>query len=98
MERAEKHFGKIPKRAIPQRNRPRASPPGPDDRIVLLDPNARETYWARAYVAPSFAKGGYGAVADRKSTTSELQSLMRISSAVFCLKKKQIQLQHNTTA
>src|SRR3546814_3757402 len=26
--------------------------------------------------------------ADRKSTTSELQSLMRISYAVFCLKKK----------
>src|SRR3546814_3813729 len=26
--------------------------------------------------------------ADRKSTRSELQSLMRISSAVFCLKKK----------
>src|SRR3546814_6271725 len=132
MERAEKHFGKIPKRAIPQRNRPRASPPGPDDRIVLLDPNARETYWARAYVAPSFAKGGDGAVAatavlrellaaepagflhrdlidlwylvehigvdypgdalgcDTRSEehTSELQSLMRISYAVFCLKKQ----------
>src|SRR3546814_9836440 len=28
---------------------------------------------------------------DRKSTTSELQSLMRISYAVFCLKKKNIQ-------
>src|SRR3546814_3363181 len=26
---------------------------------------------------------------DRKSTTSELQSLMRLSYAVFCLKKKQ---------
>src|SRR3546814_7701648 len=33
-EGAEKHFGTIPKRAIPQRNRPKASPPGPDDRIV----------------------------------------------------------------
>src|SRR3546814_4495193 len=30
------------------------------------------------------------AVGDRKSTTSELQSLMRISYAVFCLKKKNI--------
>src|SRR3546814_2110887 len=28
------------------------------------------------------------AATDRKSTTSELQSLMRISYAVFCLKKK----------
>src|SRR3546814_3464967 len=27
--------------------------------------------------------------------TSELQSLMRISSAVFCLKKKNTKLQHN---
>src|SRR3546814_9399037 len=30
---------------------------------------------------------------DRKSTTSELQSLMRRSYAVFCLKKKNIQTQ-----
>src|SRR3546814_6713364 len=29
--------------------------------------------------------------------TSELQSLMRISYAVFCLKKKNIQHLHNTT-
>src|SRR3546814_6260002 len=36
------------------------------------------------------AAGGDGAVADRRSEeyTSELQSLMRISYAVFCLKKK----------
>src|SRR3546814_3499036 len=34
--------------------------------------------------------GGFGVlwVSDRKSHTSELQSLMRISYAVFCLKKK----------
>src|SRR3546814_10324036 len=30
--------------------------------------------------------------------TSELQSLMRISYAVFCLKKKKINLQNNKTA
>src|SRR3546814_9688222 len=29
---------------------------------------------------------------DRKSTTSELQSLMRISYAVFCLKKKKTKI------
>src|SRR3546814_5385729 len=37
---------------------------------------------------------------DRKSTRSELQSLMRISYAVFCLKKKnhkQTQTQETTT-
>src|SRR3546814_5528316 len=32
--------------------------------------------------------GGESLEADRKSTRSELQSLMRISYAVFCLKKK----------
>src|SRR3546814_6592071 len=31
---------------------------------------------------------GLDCAEDRKSTTSELQSLMRISYAVFCLKKK----------
>src|SRR3546814_5239606 len=34
------------------------------------------------------AGGVVGARVDRKSHTSELQSLMRISYAVFCLKKK----------
>src|SRR3546814_3479417 len=34
---------------------------------------------------------------DRKSHTSELQSLMRISYAVFCLKKKNIQYTSNIT-
>src|SRR3546814_3339585 len=35
--------------------------------------------------------------ADRKSTTSELQSLMRISYAVFCLKKKKKPTNHYKT-
>src|SRR3546814_10882721 len=34
------------------------------------------------------SKSSCGVLRDRKSTTSELQSLMRISYAVFCLKKK----------
>src|SRR3546814_6984558 len=34
---------------------------------------------------------------DRKKHTSELQSLMRISYAVFCLKKKTIQTTNNKT-
>src|SRR3546814_3849709 len=38
----------------------------------------------RGRIAPSSVSG----LQDRKSTTSELQSLMRISSAVFCLKKQ----------
>src|SRR3546814_7541921 len=40
----------------------------------------------------AFAVGGGGAVAHRSEEhTSELQSLMRISYAVFCLKKKKAQ-------
>src|SRR3546814_15572274 len=37
-----------------------------------------------------FAAGDADVRGDRKSTPSELQSLMRISYAVFCLKKKNI--------
>src|SRR3546814_3301871 len=52
----------------------------------------------------SATDGGIGSVAtsavpilDRKSTRPELQSLMRISYAVFCLKKKKHkELQKNT--
>src|SRR3546814_20575402 len=46
---------------------------------LLLDPNARETYWARAYVAPSFAKGGDGAVA----ATAVLRELLAAEPAGF---------------
>src|SRR3546814_1198532 len=48
-------------------------------------------------------KRDYTLGVDRKKHTSELQSLMRISYAVFCLKKKKRQhtnryiQQHNTT-
>src|SRR3546814_5335005 len=40
------------------------------------------------YSAPMMIWPRPSAKPDRKSTTSELQSLMRISYAVFCLKKK----------
>src|SRR3546814_7609066 len=46
---------------------------------------------ARGLRRTVFAVGDFKQ-ADRKSTTSELQSLMRISYAVFCLKKKKIQI------
>src|SRR3546814_1598742 len=38
--------------------------------------------------AEFFAMGGYGTYVRSEEHTSELQSLMRISYAVFCLKKK----------
>src|SRR3546814_5529398 len=57
----------------------------------------------RAGAAPSGGRrlglGRGGAAAPRRSEehTSELQSLMRISYAVFCLKKKKTTTQHNAT-
>src|SRR3546814_8199317 len=52
---------------------------------------------ARRFV-PSFDEPSYKAtftLARSEEHTSELQSLMRISYAVFCLKKKQIYHSHN---
>src|SRR3546814_5777323 len=54
--------------------------------------NTREGYRApplrRATVAALLSSAGCGAEGRSEEHTSELQSLMRISYAVFCLKKK----------
>src|SRR3546814_20964481 len=50
-----------------------------DARLQAVDPAGHAT-------APEVSSAGPRS--DRKSTRSELQSLMRISYAVFCLKKK----------
>src|SRR3546814_3173098 len=47
--------------------------------------------------AKEFAKLDYAAVKRSEEHTSELQSLMRISYAVFCLKKKQTKQTHSDT-
>src|SRR3546814_7604753 len=44
---------------------------------------------------PGFRRGGLGVVRSEEHT-SELQSLMRISYAVFCLKKKNTKQHHDT--
>src|SRR3546814_3665400 len=49
---------------------------------------AREQYLFRQKVSARVELEQAEAEADRKSTRLELQSLMRISYAVFCLKKK----------
>src|SRR3546814_5886755 len=66
------------------------TPVGEDELAAL--PNARAVIspiigydWIDVEAAPA---RGVLVAKDRKSTTSELQSLMRISYAVLCLKKK----------
>src|SRR3546814_872561 len=47
------------------------------------------TYWFHSHSGMQEQDGAYGSIVIRSEEhTSELQSLMRISSAVFCLKKK----------
>src|SRR3546814_8585682 len=51
----------------------------------------------RGILAPVAARGGLRAVDRSEEHTSELQSLMRISYAVFCLKKKNRNIESTTT-
>src|SRR3546814_1215869 len=69
---------------------------------VTLGPKGRNVILARSYGAPRITKDGVTVakeieLSDRfrsEEHTSELQSLMRISYAVFCLKKKQLHSNH----
>src|SRR3546814_6995427 len=54
---------------------------------VTLGPKGRNVILDKSYGAPTVTKDGVS-VARSEEHTSELQSLMRISYAVFCLKKK----------
>src|SRR3546814_2262149 len=56
---------------------------------VIFRPGMRTSKWLIAEPLMKRSRTLSPDRKDRKSTTSELQSLMRISYAVFCLKKKQ---------
>src|SRR3546814_9017629 len=69
----------------------------PDHRRTFdLTPEQREAFWEKQYQTPGFSMwvGGFKDMMNDRAAnrseehTSELQSLMRISYAVFCLKKK----------
>src|SRR3546814_6300508 len=66
--------------------------------IQRADCRACNIFWRLHYlVLGPFHNGGIGAAGKRSEEhTSELQSLMRISYAVFCLKKKKSYLIYNT--
>src|SRR3546814_2422046 len=65
---------------------------GVDDRPVIADrprkSSGSETTYAQDLTTEAEVEGGLRALARSEEHTSELQSLMRISYAVFCLQKK----------
>src|SRR3546814_2196229 len=56
----------------------------------------RPTMWWEKRHASRLGISGRSNAARSEEHTSELQSLMRISYAVFCLKKKNINIKHTT--
>src|SRR3546814_6400410 len=62
----------------------------------LLIARVADATWAKWLMVPVLVMGGALAIGESRSEehTSELQSLMRISYAVFCLKKKKRSIRH----
>jgi len=54
---AEKHYGVIPARDIPERVRPTEPPQLADRRVVLESPRVRQPSWRRVWLAPSYTTG-----------------------------------------
>src|SRR3546814_7375804 len=62
--------------------------------VLVLAPTSpcSDGYFGDLLATSAMARGCRGLVIRSEEHTSELQSLMRISYAVFCLKKKNIQI------
>jgi zinc protease len=54
---AEKYYGPVPMRAVPERNRPQEPPKVAATRLVMKSPRAGEPSWSRSYLAPSYRAG-----------------------------------------
>ena len=54
---AQKYYGPVPKRAVPQRVRPEEPPHRASRRVVLKHPRVNLPAWSRTYLAPSYASG-----------------------------------------
>jgi zinc protease len=50
---AERHYGPIPRKAVPARARPHEPPSIAARRVELKDPRVRQPSWSRAWLAPS---------------------------------------------
>src|SRR3546814_6066313 len=79
-------YARLPAQALLPRIHSR--PPSAGDVVLMHDDNM-DTVEVLAELLPEWVRQGYSVQAMRSEEhTSELQSLMRISYAVFCLKKK----------
>lgn len=54
---AEKHYGRIPKRDLPERIDWYEPPAVASQRVILSDPQVRQPSWSRRYHAPSYVYG-----------------------------------------
>ena len=54
---AEKYYGPIPSRAVPERHRVSEPPKAATTRLVMKSPRAGEPSWTRSYLAPSYNAG-----------------------------------------
>jgi zinc protease len=54
---AEKYYGVIPARPVPERVRVQEPPQEALREVVLSDPRVQQPYWLRSYLAPSFSAG-----------------------------------------
>src|SRR3546814_4896668 len=60
------------------------------ERIVVIDTQSWNRHWLRLWRRTAFSRWDLRS----EEHTSELQSLMRISYAVFCLRKKKKNIKH----
>lgn len=54
---AEKYYGAVPQRAVPQRMRLEEPPPVAPRRVELASPRVQQPSWMRYYLAPSYHRG-----------------------------------------
>jgi zinc protease len=54
---AEKYYGAIPARDVPERHRVQEPPQSAEREVELADPRVRQPYWLRSYLAPSLTAG-----------------------------------------
>jgi zinc protease len=54
---AERYYGSIPRRDVPERRRVQEPPQQAAREVELIDPRVRQPSWSRSYLAPSYTAG-----------------------------------------